>query len=252
MYTISTYLLPGIFVSGRINPVMEVSEMIDYMEIIYWCIFAALMIGEFLVAKVYKLDKKHVVRDWVEPAYEAIIIATILRIFVIQSFAIPSGSMEDSLKIGDHPMAIKFAYGLYNPLQDKLIFDFIKPKRGDVIIFRDPTGKTNEMWIKRCMAIPGDTIEMKDKVFYLNGKKLDEPYIVHKDPHIYPFPQTTRDNFPQIVVPKGYIFAMGDNRDNSYDSRFWGFLPYKKLRGKAFCVYWPPNRIKIIKHYKIN
>jgi len=250
--------------------------MVDYMEIIYWCIFAALMIGEFLVAKVYKLPKKHVIRDWVEPAYEAIIIATILRIFVIQSFAIPTGSMEDSLMIGDHPMAFKFVYGLYNPLQDRLIFDFVKPQRGDVIIFRDPTGKTNEMWIKRCMAVPGDTIEMKDKVFYLNGKKLDEPYVVHKDPNLYPFPDQimknipasitpqmmfqffyanriiARDNFPKMTVPPGYIFAMGDNRDNSYDSRFWGFLPYKKLRGKAFCVYWPFNRIKLIKHYKIN
>jgi signal peptidase I len=225
---------------------------IDWMEIIYWSLFVLLIIGEILVVFVFKLDKKHVVRDWVEPAFEAMIIATILRIFVIQAFAIPTPSMEDTLLVGDHPMAIKFAYGLYNPLDHKMYFDFNKPKRGDVVIFRDPTGKTNAMWIKRCMGLPGDVMSMKDKVLYINGIQQIEPYVTHKDINIYPAWRTNRDNFPPTVVPPGTLFMMGDNRDESYDSRFFGFLPYNKVRGKAVIVYWPLNRIKIIKHVKIN
>jgi len=225
---------------------------IDWMEIIYWSLFALLIIGEILVAFVFKLDKKHVVRDWVEPAFEAMIIATILRIFVIQAFAIPTPSMEDTLMVGEHPMAIKFAYGLYNPLDHKMYFDFNKPKRGDVVIFRDPTGKTNAMWIKRCMALPGDVVEMKDKVLFINGVKQDEPYVVHKDMTVYPAWRTNRDNFPPTTIPAGTLFMMGDNRDESYDSRFFGFLPYNKLRGKAVLVYWPLNKINIIKHVKVN
>ncbi len=227
-------------------------KFIDWSEIIYWSLFALLTIGEILVVFVYKLDKKHVVRDWVEPAFEAIIIATILRTFIIQAFAIPTPSMENTLLVGEHPMAIKFAYGIYNPLDKKLILQFKKPKRGDVIIFRDPTNKTTAMWIKRCIAIPGDTVEMKNKDLYLNGKKLDEPYAVHKDPKVYPAMYTPRDNFAPQTVPEGTIFAMGDNRDYSYDSRFWGFLPENKLRGQAAIVYWPLNRIKVIKHWKID
>jgi signal peptidase I len=225
---------------------------IDWSEIIYWGLFILLTVGEILVAFVYKLDKKNVIRDWVEPAFEAIIIATILRTFVIQAFAIPTPSMENTLLVGEHPMAIKFSYGIYNPMDQKMILKFKKPHRGDVIIFRDPTGKTNAMWIKRCIGIPGDTIEMKDKDLYLNGKKLDEPYIVHKDPKTYPATYTTRDNFAPVTVPEGTVFAMGDNRDQSYDSRFWGFLPENKLRGQAVLVYWPVNRMKMIKQWRLD
>jgi signal peptidase I len=226
-------------------------KYIDWMEIIYWTLFVLLVIGEILVAYVYKLDKKNVIRDWVEPAYEAMIIATILRIFVIQAFAIPTPSMENTLMVGEHPMAIKFSYGLYNPLDQKMYFDFNKPKRGDVVIFRDPTGKTTSMWIKRCMGLPGDVMEMKDKQLYINGQKMDEPYVVHKDMRIFPAYFQPRDTFGPITVPQGSYFMMGDNRDQSYDSRFWGALPFNKIRGKAFIVYWPLNKLKVIKHIKI-
>lgn len=227
-------------------------KYIDWMEIIYWTLFVLLVIGEILVAYVFKLDKKHVVRDWVEPAFEAMIIATILRIFVIQAFAIPTPSMENTLMVGEHPMAVKFAYGLYNPMDQKIYFDFNKPKRGDVVIFRDPTEKTNSMWIKRCMGLPGDVMEMKEKQLYINGQKMDEPYIVHKDMRVFPSYFQPRDNFGPITVPKNSYFMMGDNRDQSYDSRFFGFLPANKIRGKAFLVYWPLNKLKIIKHIKIH
>lgn len=226
-------------------------KYIDWMEIIYWSLFVLLIIGEILVAFVFKLDKKNVVRDWVEPAFEAMIIATILRIFVIQAFAIPTPSMENTLMVGEHPMAIKFAYGLYNPMDQKMYFDFNKPKRGDVVIFRDPTEKTNSMWIKRCMGLPGDTIEVKDKALYINGKKMDEPYVVHKDMRIFPAYYQPRDNFGPITVAKGTLFMMGDNRDESYDSRFFGALPVNKIRGQAILVYWPVDKIKIIKQIKV-
>lgn len=226
-------------------------KYIDWMEIIYWSLFALLIIGEILVVYVYKLDKKHVVRDWVEPAFEAMIIATILRIFVIQAFAIPTPSMENTLMVGEHPMAIKFSYGLYNPVDKKMYLDFNKPKRGDVVIFRDPTGKSNSMWIKRCMGVPGDVLEMKDKQLYINGKKMDEPYKVHKDMRTLPAYLTPRDNFAPVTVPKNSYFMMGDNRDQSLDSRFWGVLPNTNIRGKAFIVYWPINEMKVIKHIKI-
>ncbi|MCE5300616.1 MAG: signal peptidase I [Spirochaetia bacterium] len=223
---------------------------VEWSEVIYWSLFAALTIGEILVVYVYKLDKKHVVRDWVEPAFEAIIIATVLRVFIIQAFAIPTSSMEDTLLIGDHPMAVKCAYGVGNPINGKRLVTFKKPKRGDVVIFRDPTKQTASMWIKRCIALAGDRVEVKDKALYLNGVRVNEPYVVHKDPKVYPASLTYRDNFGPITVPAGSVFLMGDNRDFSYDSRFWGFIDEDKLKGRAAVVYWPPQRIKVIKQWR--
>mgnify|MGYP001501594415 FL=1 len=155
--------------------------------------------------------------------------------------------MENTLLVGDHSVAMKFYYGYYNPFNDKLVFDINKPKRNEVVIMRDPTDKTNEMWIKRCVAAAGDTVEIKDKVLYVNGEIQNEPYKTHSSPLTISAFFSPRDNFPLTTVPDGHIFVMGDNRDESYDSRFWGALPLKKVRGKAVCVYWPPNRIKLIK-----
>jgi signal peptidase I len=222
----------------------------EMTEIVYWSLFALLTIGEILVVYVYKLDKKHVVRDWVEPAFEAIIIATVLRIFIIQAFRIPTESMEDTLLIGDHIVANKFIYGTNLTPNGEKVLKFKKPKRGDVIIFRSPEDP-KYMFIKRCMGLPGDTIEVKDKILYINGNKMDEKYIYHKDPRHYPREIYPRDNFGPVVVPPKHYFAMGDNRDRSSDSRFWGFLPEKNLRGQAWAVYWPPSRWRIIKHEKV-
>jgi len=222
----------------------------DQTEIIFWGLFVLLTIGEILVAFVYKLPKTNVIRDWVEPAFEAIIIATIIRALIIQAFKIPSSSMEDTLLIGDHIIANKFIYGTNLPFSGKTILKFTQPKRGEVVIFRYPKNPSL-MFIKRCIGLPGDTIEVKDKIVYVNGVKLDEPYVFHKDMNTYPANANNRDNYGPVVVPKDEFFVMGDNRDNSDDSRFWGFLPYKYLRGKAWLVYWPPDRIRIIRHYKI-
>lgn len=219
-------------------------------EIIFWSLFVILTIGEILVALVFKLDKKNPIRDWVEPAFEAIIIAIVIRTFIIQAFRIPTSSMEDNLLIGDHIIANKFIYGSYIPWKDGHILKFTEPKRGDVVIFRYPENP-KLMFIKRCIGLPGDVLEIKDKVVWINGKKLDEPYVFHKDFKTYPSYLTARDNYGPFTVPAGTYFLMGDNRDNSSDSRFWGPLPEKYLRGKAWLVYWPPYRWRLIKHEKI-
>ncbi len=223
---------------------------VEITELIFWGLFVLLTIGELLVVLVFKLDKKHVVRDWVEPAFEAIIIAIIIRTFVIQAFRIPTSSMEDTLLIGDHIIANKYAYGITLPFKKEKVLKFSTPKRGDVFIFRYPEDP-KFMFIKRCMGLPGDTIEVKDKKLYVNGVVPKEKYIYHKDMRMFPAEYAPRDNFGPVTVPEGHFFAMGDNRDMSSDSRFWGFLPYDYLRGKAWIVYWPPNRWRAVKHEKV-
>ncbi|MEI7640981.1 MAG: signal peptidase I [bacterium] len=224
---------------------------VDWVEITFWSLFFLLTVGEILVAYVYKLPKTNVVRDWIEPAFEAIIIATIIRTLFIQAFRIPSSSMEDTLLIGDQIMANKFIYGTHIPIKDKLYLRFTQPKRGEVFIFRYPE-EPRVMFIKRCIGLPGDKIEVKNKVLFINDKKVEEAYVYHKDMRVFPNYITVRDNFGPVIVPADNYFAMGDNRDNSADSRFWGFLPSKFLRGKAWIVYWPPDRWKVIKHFNIN
>ncbi len=223
---------------------------LEMMEFIFWSLFVGLTIGELLVVFVFKLSKKNVVRDWVEPAFEAIIIAIIIRTFLIQAFKIPSSSMEDTLLINDHIIANKFIYGTNVPFKKEKILKFSEPKRGDVIIFRYPLDP-KMMFIKRCIGLPGDVIEIKDKVVYINNQKLDEKYVFHKDFRTFPAQYAPRDNYGPVKVPEGHYFAMGDNRDYSSDSRFWGFLPEENLRGKAWIVYWPPGRWRFIKHEKI-
>jgi signal peptidase I len=159
--------------------------------------------------------------------------------------------MEDTLLISDQIIANKFIYGTTVPWSKEKLLKFAKPKRGEVFIFRYPNDP-RMMFIKRCMGLPGDRLEMKDKVLYINGKKIDEPYTFHKDMRIFPAAYAPRDNWGPITVPDNCFWAMGDNRDYSSDSRFWGFLPFSYLRGKAWVVYWPPNRWRVIKHIKID
>lgn len=231
--------------------ILIVIKGLETMEFIFWSLFVGLTIGELLVVYVFKLPKENKIRDWVEPAFEAIIIAIIIRTLIIQAFKIPTSSMEDTLLINDHIIANKFIYGTTIPFKKDKILRFTKPKRGDVVIFRYPVDP-KMMFIKRCIGLPGDTIEIKDKVVYLNSRKLDEKYVFHKDLRTFPAQYAPRDNYGPIKVPEGYFFVMGDNRDFSSDSRFWGLLPDEYLRGKAWIVYWPPNRWRFIKHIKIN
>ena len=174
-----------------------------------------------------------VLLEYLEALAVALILAFVIRTFVVQAFKIPSGSMLDTLLIGDHLLVNKFLYGTRIPFTDKVILPFEEPADGDVIVFEFPED-TSKDFIKRIIGAPGDVLEMKDKVVYRNGQKLDEPYVKHTDPGI----QARRDNFGPITVPPGKYFAMGDNRDESYDSRFWGFVDKDKIRGKAWVIYW--------------
>ncbi len=241
----------SIFVIFAFIAVLIIIKGLETTEFIFWALFVALVVGELLVVFTFKLPKKHIVRDWVEPAFEAIIIAIIIRAFLIQAFKIPTSSMEDTLLIGDHIIANKFIYGTTIIFKKEKILKFKHPKRGDVVIFRYPNDP-KYMFIKRCIGIPGDIIEIKDKILYINGKKIDESYVFHKDIRTIPREYSPRDNFGPVKVPENHIFVMGDNRDFSADSRFWGFLPYRYLRGQAWIVYWPPTRWRVIKHFNLD
>jgi signal peptidase I len=174
---------------------------------------------------------------------------------LVQAFVIPTGSMEDTLLIGDHLLVDKLAYAPSGGFS-KYILPYEEPRRGDIIVFRYPVDIT-QTFVKRVIGIPGDRIKIINQQIIRNGQKLYEPYVVHKNP----YPDSFRDNFPssepnlmlldrardmlannvvngEIVVPPNSFFAMGDNRDNSLDSRYWGFVPRENIIGKPLIIYW--------------
>lgn len=173
---------------------------------------------------------------------------------LVQAFVIPTGSMEDTLLIGDHLLVDKLAYAPSGPVS-KYILPYSEVKRGDIIVFRYPVD-IRQTFVKRVIGVPGDHIRLVDKQVFLNGKKLDEPYKYHKTDYI----DSYRDNFPgapnsplyergqdmlekhvvngEVVVPPHSFFAMGDNRDSSLDSRYWGFVPRENIIGKPLIIYW--------------
>jgi len=184
----------------------------------------------------------------VKSLFHTLLIVSMLMYFIIQAFKIPSGSMENTFLIKDHLFACKFIYGWYIPLAGKYI-KFSTPKRGDIIIFKYPLN-TKKDFIKRCIGLPGDTLEIKNKAVFIDGKPLEESYVVFKESQSFPKGLSVRDNFGPIKIPPDSFFVMGDNRDRSMDSRFWGCLERKYLRGKALFKYWPPKRISICRHVR--
>jgi signal peptidase I len=177
---------------------------------------------------------------------------------LVQAFVIPTGSMEDTLLIGDHLLVDKLAYAPSGPIS-KYLLPYEEPKHGDIIVFRYPVD-ISQTFVKRVIGVPGDRIKMINRIVYRNGVRLNEPYVYHKFPY-----EPTRDNFPgepmaitdqplqlqlqrdmlehhvqdgEIVVPPNSYFAMGDNRDNSLDSRYWGFVPRDNIIGKPLLIYW--------------
>jgi len=181
--------------------------------------------------------KKSKLREWAESIVIALILALIIRSFIIQAFKIPSGSMIPTLLIGDHLLVCKFSYGIKIPIVNKTIVKFKDPKREDVIVFIYPVDHKKD-FIKRVIGLPGDKIEIKDKKVYINDQLYPDPYAYHSDPRIFPANVLPRDNFGPIKVPKNKYFVMGDNRDSSYDSRFWGFVDREDILGKALIIYW--------------
>ena len=183
------------------------------------------------------LKKKHIVREYAESIIVAVILALIIRTFLVQAFKIPSGSMEDTLLIGDHLLVTKFLYGTKIPFTDTKILKIRDPRQGDVIVFEYPEDPSKD-FIKRVVGTPGDVVEGKEKKVFVNGKLYANPHEIHKEKEIIPKAQNPRDSFGPVTVPADSYFVMGDNRDRSYDSRFWGFVKSSKIKGKAFIKYW--------------
>lgn len=180
-------------------------------------------------------------REYAEAIIIAILLALIIRAFIVQAFKIPSGSMKPTLLIGDHILVNKFVYGIKVPFWNKELIHFSDPKRQDIIVFRYPVDPSKD-FIKRVIGLPGDTVCIRDKIVFVNDQRLQEPYAVFNDSKIMPAGLSPRDNMGPIIVPPNSLFVMGDNRDESYDSRFWKFVDVKELKGKAFIIYWSWNR----------
>ncbi len=186
--------------------------------------------------KVKKQRKKSVFREYAEALITALILALIIRAVAIQAFKIPSGSMKPTLLVGDHILVNKLIYGFKIPFMDKRVLVFRNPKLGDIIVFKYPKDPSKN-FIKRVIATEGDVVEIRDKVVYVNNIALDEPYTQHTDSIILPR-VVSRDNYGPEHVPRNKIFVLGDNRDNSRDSRYWGFVDISSVAGKTLIKYW--------------
>jgi signal peptidase I len=183
-------------------------------------------------------------RVWVEAIVIAILFLQFANTFVLQTFYIPSGSMKETLLIGDHLFVNRFIYGGAPSRLEKALLPSREVKRGDILVFRSVEDEGIDV-VKRCIAVAGDRVEVSNKHLYLNGHRVeDDAYAVHKDPQVisrgsqsYPH-LAQRDNFGPFLVPEDHIFCMGDNRDESHDSRFWGPLPLSHVKGRALVIYW--------------
>jgi len=184
--------------------------------------------------------KKSVVREYVEAILIALVLALFIRTFIVQAFKIPSGSMEPTLLIGDHLLGNKFIYGIKNPFTGDDWIASKRPRPRDIIVFKYPVNPDQD-FIKRVIGVEGDIVEMVDKKLMVNGEPFEVDGAVYRDPTIIPGEMKPRDNFGPITVPKDSLFVMGDNRDNSYDSRFWKFVKLNSVKGKAFILYWSWN-----------
>lgn len=187
--------------------------------------------------------KKSVIREWVESIVIAFILAMIIRSFVIQAFKIPTGSMRPTLMEGDLILVNKFLYGAKIPFTNLSLPAVRQPKRGDVIVFIFPQN-TKKDFIKRLAAVEGDTVELKEGTLYVNEQPQLES--VFSQRYYYNRGEFAREG-EKIEVPKDNFFVLGDNSASSQDSRYWGFVPRKNILGKALVIYWPPQRIRIIK-----
>lgn len=189
--------------------------------------------------------KKSIIREYAESIIIAILLALLIRAFVVQAFKIPSGSMKPTLLVGDHILVNKFIYGVkfrvpFTSINYTLI-PISSPKRNDVVVFIYPVDP-NKDFIKRVIGLPGDTVLIKNKKIYINQRDMDDPHGFHTDQMVIPEMEQPRDNMGPIIIPPNKIFVMGDNRDESYDSRYWGFVDQKYIIGQAFILYWSWDR----------
>jgi signal peptidase I len=181
--------------------------------------------------------KQSVFWEYARSILLGIALALLIRTFVVQAYEIPSGSMEDTLAINDHILVNKFIYGTRIPFTGHRVLAWREPARGDVIVFEYPKDPSKD-YIKRVIGLPGDQLRIVDRQVYINGEVYDNPHAVHKNPDIVPNIVSPRDNTDTITVPPDSYFVMGDNRDNSLDSRYWGFVKKDQIKGLAFIKYW--------------
>jgi signal peptidase I len=187
--------------------------------------------------------QKSTAREYLESIIIAVILALFIRTFVVQAFKIPTGSMENNLLIGDHLLVNKFVFGPTDTILERWLLPVRPLRRGDIVVFKFPEQPERD-FIKRVIGLPGETLEVRDKRVYIDGKPIDEPYVHFLEPPPAPTEKhevtsfDLRERYGPVLVPAGHCFVMGDNRDNSEDSRYWGFLPRENTKGLALMVYW--------------
>src|SRR3970282_1621590 len=181
--------------------------------------------------------RKGKLREYAEAFGVALLIALVVRTLLLQAFKIPSGSMENTLLIGDHIFVNKFIYGYHVPYTKGRTRAFSTPKRGDIVVFVFPEDPAKD-FIKRVIGVPGDVVEVRQKTVYVNGAPLEEGYTRFSGGKNVDGFLRIRDVMPPVRVPEGKLFMMGDNRDRSHDSRYWGFVDVDDVKGKAFMIYW--------------
>ena len=184
--------------------------------------------------------RKSTAREYFESICVAVILALFVRTFIVQAFKIPTGSMENNLLIGDHLLVNKFAYAPTSMRLEEMLLPIDPIRRGDIIVFKYPEDPERD-FIKRVIGLPGETVELRSKKVYIDGKPIDEPYVQYlftPSDEEGPFDFDVRMQYGPVTVPAGQYFMMGDNRDNSQDSRYWGFLPGEYIKGKALFVYF--------------
>ena len=187
------------------------------------------------------MEKKKFIKEYLEPIAIAILIALFIRTFVVQAFKIPSSSMEPTLQVGDHLLVNKFVYGIKFPLIGTKYFQFKKPQRGDIIVFVYPKDRSKD-FIKRVIGTEGEKVQIVHNKIYINDQLIGDPWGRYDErPPSSKYLQTM-EIFGPVTVPANSVFVLGDNRDNSQDSRFWGFVNVNEVKGKALIIYFSWDR----------
>jgi signal peptidase I len=184
-----------------------------------------------------RMKKKSIFKEYIEPIIIAVLIALFVRSFIVQAFKIPSSSMEPTLLVGDYLLVNKFLYGLRIPFTDKKIFSFKKPQRGDIIVFIFPKDRSKD-FIKRVIGQEGEKISIVQNKIYVNDQLVEDPWGHFSEKNAWSRYLPSMESFGPVEVPKDSLFVLGDNRDNSQDSRFWGFVHLDEVKGKAFIIYF--------------
>jgi len=199
------------------------------------------MLYAFSPAERERMNKRKIFKEYIEPILIAILIALFIRTFIVQAFKIPSSSMEPTLQVGDHILVSKFIYGIKIPFTKVKLLDFKTPQRGDTIVFVFPKDPSKD-FIKRVIAVAGEKVDLDGNKIYIDGKQIEDPWGHYDTKNDWRRSLGPAGPYEHVVVPKDHLFVLGDNRDNSQDSRFWGFVHVNEVKGKAFIIYFSWNQ----------